>query len=272
MPPIRLLAHLSVLALVGTFTESPAFAETVWERAKQPSLSREERVLRSLYRTLAGTGDALDQMAARTAFVDLARGKKFERHAIVVLLLRLRRQLGLEPDRRSLELLSPTEGQRLPRTVLAMGELESAHVLLAWGEAARAETKLTAALRLTWWAELRSEILLLRGWLRFDAGDFAEASRDFEAIAAMDVGRRRLAVTLMSLACVREAVGDLAQARILLARGQAVERSRAQASGMPLFSGEGLHPQAVTKLEGLSTRLQESEPESDVIDDSEVDE
>ena len=243
------------LCALAVLLSAPTRADTVWDRAKHPNLQAETRVLRSLYRTLSGTGDALDQMTSRTAFVDLARGKQFESAAIVVLLLRLRRQLGLEPDPRSLHLLEPRDSSPLPKTVAALRDLEVAHVLLAWGRAAEAESHLTQALTLAWLPEVRSEVLLLRGWIRFDDGRLAAAEADFEAILSMDVGRRRLAVTLMSLACVKEDLGDLDEARKLLDRGDAVEKSRAQASGMSLFAGEGLHQAAIARLEGLPGRL-----------------
>ena len=132
---MRGLGGLPVLGravLVATLLGQPAVAQTVWERARDPELGREAQILSAVYRTLEGTGDALDQMMARTAFVDLARGTQYRDPAILVLLVRLRRQLGLEPDGRSLQLLgSALEGEQ-PRTIQTLAALEYAHVLLEW--------------------------------------------------------------------------------------------------------------------------------------------
>ncbi len=245
------------LSICSLFVTVPAHSETIWERAKNPELIREKRVLRSLYRTLEGTGDALDQMTARTAFVDLARGQEYHNQAIIVLLLRLRRQLGLEALERSRELLSGALDSRQPRSIQALGALEMGHVLLQWEREDEARRFLADAATSAWLPEVASEALMLKGWSLFRAQRVAVAEVDFRRILEMEVGRRRLAVALMSLSCIKESLGDLEKARVFLARGQAVAESRAQASGAGLFSGADLGEEAVALLKGLPQRLEE---------------
>lgn len=250
----------SVLLVPLVVAATQARAETIWEKAKNPSLLRSSRLQASVERTLQGTGDALDQLATRTALIELARSRVPPAPAVAVLLLRFRRQLGMQASPRSRSLLAPGLAPSKPRLVRALAELESAHVLLEEGRLAESEVALDRALTFAWHPEVRGEVLLLRGWERVMGGRLASAEWDFAGVLELEPGLRRQATALLSLACLKEAQGDPEQARSLLARGKAIESSRAQASGVPVYFGLGLTAEMIAQLEGLESRLKQAGP------------
>lgn len=221
------------LVLVVMMGARPAEAQmSVWQRAK--GAQAEQLILAATERVLYGNGDERDMLRARAALVSLSRGS-ITSPILVLLLIRLRRELALSPSRNTEQLLGDLLTQELAPLLRSDVHLEAAHLRLSQGRAAEAEQHLSDALLVAWEPDTRLRLLTLRGWQRLARGRLEQAREDYEGAVRLDGDRRSLVQAQTGLALCFALLGHGERLDELSAQAFRQERSRATVSGSNVF-------------------------------------
>src|SRR5690606_32816652 len=131
-------------------------AETIWTRAKDSSRVEERLTRISVERVLLGSGDEHDLMRVRVGLITLSRGEIVDPRT-VILLLRMRREMGLSQASRTDTMLQKARAGKLSLTEKAWAQLELAHHSLASQNLPEAINELSRGLSYSWRAEVRAE-------------------------------------------------------------------------------------------------------------------
>ncbi len=261
---------LLLLLLLLTFGPSEAWAQTIWERAREVSHPSARQLVQSLERVLSGSGTPRDQFAVRVGLVSFSRGEVQDPLA-VILLSRLRRQLGLAVAREGQKRIERALSKELSSTYRAWAHEELFYLIHQSGDRSRASRELNLALDVAWQAETRGRLHILRGYALVFDGAFDHAERDF-LLARELVPRGPWEVrALLGLGLLSMSRGErVAMARYLEAAERA-NRRRAAVSGADDFKELLLSPEehellsALTLLGKALVRSQESGEEDAVL-------
>lgn len=229
------------VALLTTCAPRGASAETIWERAKFGDRSEERRMRASIENVLLGMGDERDLLQARVGLITLSRGD-IQDPRTVVLLLRMRRELGLSTSRSSKELLGQALKADLSLTERAWAELELGHSFLAQGELVRAQAALDRGLEVAWQTQVRAETLILRGLLGLRLGSTDRSLDDFSQVTELAASRRLLVQAYIGLGFAFALRGDAQEVRVYTRRAFVTEANRATVSRLDPFWDLQLSP------------------------------
>lgn len=230
----------SSVALLGAMlllllTPTPLSAErSVWQRVKSPIKIEEREILDATERILRGSGDERDMLRARSALVSLSRGT-LRSPSLILLLIRLRRELGLSPSRNCEELLTKIDNEGLAPLLRSEVHWEWAHLRLFEQRDQEADERLGRALSFAWEKEARLRILALRGWQRLAHEDFRAARQDFQ-LAVRLTGSRKTEVQVRSgLALTFALQGYERELNLWSSEAFRAQLSRASVSGAEVF-------------------------------------
>lgn len=239
---MRLAWLLSMLAL-ATFAAERKAAATIWERAKLGDRSEERRMRASIENVLLGVGDERDLLQARVGLITLSRGE-IQDPRTVVLLLRMRREMGLSSARSSKELLAQALKAELSLTERAWAELEFAYVHLSEAQLSReqsrgflsgAEDALARGLEVAWQTQVRAEILNLRGLVGLRSGNTGRALEDFSEVTVLEPSRRSIVQAHVGQAFAFALRGEKREVAIFARRAFVAEATRAKVSRLDPF-------------------------------------
>ena len=166
----------------------------------------------SVERVLLGAGDEHDLMRARVALITLSRGE-IDDPRTVILLLRMRREMGLSQASRTDTLLKKARSGNLSLTEKAWAQLELAHHSLTERNLREAIRELTRGLGYCWRAEVRAETLVLRGYTYLRLGEEQKAIADFHEVQLLSAPRRLLVQAHVGRALAHAMRGDEAHLR-----------------------------------------------------------
>jgi hypothetical protein len=229
------MARTTALVSMVVLSTASASAETIWERARSPGRSEELRVQTSVERVLLAEGDERDLLRARVGLITLSRGE-IEDPRTVVLLLRLRREMGLSPSAHGERLLRQAIKSDLSLSDLAWARLEQAHLLLDRRQLSEAKAALNAGLQAAWRTSVRTESLMLRGLVGLREGTLSAALKDFESVRAFASSRRTMMQAQIGAALVHARLGDRAAMSRSAREAYLVESTRATVSRADPFS------------------------------------
>lgn len=222
------------LCLALSLVSTSASAETIWERAKYGDLTDEKQTRASVERVLLGTGDERDLFRVRVALITLSRGEITDPRTIV-LLLRLRREMGLSTVARTPLLLDHALQGGLGSMERAWAELERAHFLSESGELDQAIAALSRGLDSAWRTSVRAETLVLRGLISTRRSDPEAALADFDEVVRMDSPRRLIVQAQVGRAFAYALRGDARRVSEQARRAFVTESTRATVSRLDPF-------------------------------------
>lgn len=230
------MKHTRALFLVMSITclSPSAAAETIWERARSLDRTEEKRMRASIENVLLGVGDESDLLKARVGLITLSRGE-IQDPRTIVLLLRLRREMGLTTSRFSTELLSQALKSDLSLSARAFAELELAHDHLSRGQTSAALAALDRGLEVAWRTQVRAETLILRGLLRLRLGNSDSSLEDFHAVTELEASRRLIVQAYIGQAFAFALRGDAQKTAAFARRAYVTEATRATVSRLDPF-------------------------------------
>lgn len=234
-------ARALCVALMTTCATRAAIAETIWERAKFGDRSEERRMRASIENVLLGVGDERDLLQARVGLITLSRGD-IQDPRTIVLLLRMRRELGLSTSRSSKDLLGQALKADLSLTERAWAELELGHSFLSRGELLKAQAALDRGLEVAWQTQVRAETLILRGLLGLRLGSTDRSLEDFSQVTELAASRRLLVQAYIGKGFAFALRGDAQEARVYARRAFVTEANRATVSRLDPFWDLQLSP------------------------------
>lgn len=207
-------------------------APNVWQRARVAPFER--KLLQSTRRVLAGSSDDRDLLTVRTGLVELSRGSVSDPQ-LVLLLVRLRRQLNLSPARGTQRQLLALKKRRLAPLLRSDLSRELALFYLAGENTQLARRELAEALRYAWLPATRARLFVLRGFVTL-AGLDAAARNDFDRARQLTSQRGTLLQAAVGLALSHALRRDL-QGHIQAARQAYFQKAaRASVSGADPFA------------------------------------
>lgn len=209
-------------------------AETIWERARFGDRTEEKRMRASIENVLLGVGDERDLLQARVGLITLSRGE-IQDPRTIVLLLRLRREMGLTTSRFSMDLLSRALKSELSLTERAFAQLELAHDHLSRGQLPAALEALDAGLLVAWRTQVRAETLILRGFLGLRLGNTENSLEDFRAVTELAASRRLIVQAHVGQAFAFALRGDARETAVFAKRAYVTEATRATVSRLDPF-------------------------------------
>lgn len=211
-----------------------SLAETVWERAKWGARVEERQMRQSVEKVLLGVGDERDLLQVRVGLITLSRGE-IQDPRTIVLLLRLRREMGLTPSKSTEALLERASRGELSLIERAWAQLELAHNHVSRRDLSGAQQALNAGLEVAWRAQVRAEISMLRGFVHLRSGRGQEAMDDFSAVAALTVSRRLIVQARIGQALAFALRGDPERLRDMAKQAFITEMTRATVSRLDPF-------------------------------------
>lgn len=230
------MKYTRALGLVMSITclAPSATAETIWERARLGDRTLERRMRASIENVLLGVGDERDLLQARVGLITLSRGE-IQDPRTIVLLLRLRREMGLTASRLSTDLLFRALKSDLSLTEKAWAQLELAHDYLARGQLSGAQEALDAGLLVAWRTQVRAETLILRGFLGLRLGNTERSLEDFQEVTLLESSRRLLVQAHIGQAFAYALRGDEQKTAVFSKRAYVTEATRATVSRLDPF-------------------------------------
>lgn len=215
--------------------EEPTARLGFWRRTAQRA--QEADLLGAVERVLLGRANEHDALAARAAWLDYLRGRRFEDARIELLLARLQLETSFRADRRLEERLAESLERPAPPDLLGQAFIDFGNLAALRGDAVAAEARFERALGLLWEETPRARALLGRGWAALARGDARRASGDFEAASRLGENLRLVVAALWSGALALERSGRPLDAERWVERAGELERVRAKASGRDAFDG-----------------------------------
>lgn len=238
--PSLALSLLGVLS-VSVSTVGPARADSIWQRALHGNREEEREVQAAIERVLLGLGDERDLLRVRVALITLSRGEIHDPRAIV-LLVRLRREMGLMPASASEALLKEALLGDLSLTERGWAHFERAHLSLRTRDLKVARSYLDTALSFAWRSPHRAEVFVLRGFVHLRQGQDELALADFSEVARLYAPRRVSVEAHIGSAMAYVLRGDVDRAEAAARTAFLIEAGRASVSRLDPFWDLGLSP------------------------------
>lgn len=195
----------------------------------------------SIENVLLGIGDERDLLQVRVGLITLSRGE-IQDPRTIVLLLRMRREMGLSTARSSKELLTQALRGDLSLTERAWAELELAHAHLSAGQLAPAQDALDRGLGVAWQTQVRAETLILRGLLDLRRGTTDRSLEDFSQVTELAASRRLIVQAYIGQAFAYALRGDAREVAVHARRAFVTEATRATVSRLDPFWDLQLSP------------------------------
>ncbi len=233
MRGLSLAAPIALFAFV-LWVPRPSMAETLWERAKWGARAEEKLMRQSVEKVLLGVGDERDLLQVRVGLITLSRGEVQDPRTIV-LLLRLRREMGLSQSKYTEPLLKRALEGQLSLTERAWAQLEFAHHFISRRDLSGAHAALSDGLDIAWRTQVRAEIAMLRGLVHLRSGRGTEAMEDFSQVVTLGPSRRLIVQAQIGMALAFALRGDSQRVRETAREAFITEATRATVSRLDPF-------------------------------------